>query len=202
MSEWHLRPLEWFAAITALACVWLTVKNKISNWPWGIVSTLLYAWVFWQSKSYANMWLQILYFLPCCAYGWHVWAKYGPTQNDDLPVTKLSPYALIGWCLFVALLTPAFGSYFSHTDDTMPYTDGFLTALSIAGQYLQAKKILENWHFWLVADAIYAFYFLPTLHLYISAVVYAVFLILVVKGLWDWRLLIDKPVLKIREAEA
>ena len=44
MSEWHLSPLEWCAAFTALACVWLTVKNKISNWPWGIVSTLLYSW--------------------------------------------------------------------------------------------------------------------------------------------------------------
>ena len=202
MNGWHLSPLEWFAAFTALLCVWLTVKTKISNWFWGIVSTIAYAFVFWQSMSYANMWLQIVYFLPCCAYGWHVWLRYGPTHNDDLPVTKLAPAALGGWCVFVAALTPALGLYLSHTPDPLPYTDSFLTAMSIAGQYLQAKKIFENWHFWLVADSIYAFYFFPALKQPISAVVYGIFLVLVVKGLLDWRPLINKPVRKTREAEA
>ena len=197
MSEWHLSPLEWFAALTAVICVWLTVKNKISNWPWGIISTIAYTWVFHESKSYANMWLNIAYFLPCCVYGWYVWQKYGPTHNDDLPVTKLTPYALLIWCSFAAVMWPAFGYFFAHrTDDTMPYTDGFLTALSIVGQYLQARKIFENWHFWLVADTIYAFYFLPALHLYISAVVYAVFIVMAAKGLIDWRNLLRVQVIE------
>lgn len=200
MNGWHLSGWEWFAAITAVFCVWLTVKNKISNWPWGIVSVLAYAWVFWQTKVYANMWLNLVYFLPCCIYGWYVWAKYGPTQNDDLPVTKLAPKSLLLWCLFAALMYPAFGYFFSRTDDPMPYTDGLLTALSIVGQYLQAKKRIENWWFWIVGDVIYVFYFFPTLHLYISVVVYAVFLVMGARGLAEWRNLIAGQIVEVWEA--
>ena len=197
MSWW-----EWIGAITALACVWLTVKNKISNWPWGIVSVLAYTVVFWQSKTYANMWLNVAYFLPCCIYGWYVWAKYGPTHNDDLPVTKLTPQNRLLWCAAAAVMYPVLGYIFSRTDDPTPYTDGFLTALSIVGQYLQAKKIFENWYFWLVADAIYAAYFLPVNHLYLSAFVYAVFLIMAAKGLLEWRALMAQGSVSVREAEA
>ena len=67
---------------------------------------------------------------------------------------------------------------------------------------MQAKKIFENWYFWLVADAIYAVYFLPVNHLYISAVVYAVFLVMAAKGLLEWRLLMSSEIVKVWEAEA
>src|SRR2546423_10064432 len=93
VEQWRsMSLLEVSAAITTVLCAWLTVKNRISNWPWGIVAVLLYGWVFWQAKLYAQTGLQILYFLPCCIYGWWAWAKFGPTQNDDLPIVSLADH--------------------------------------------------------------------------------------------------------------
>src|SRR5436305_6177927 len=84
-----MNPLELTGALTGLACAWLTVKNRISNWPWGIASVILYGVVFWRARLYANALLQVGYFLPCCTYGWWAWAKLGPNHNDDLPVVSL-----------------------------------------------------------------------------------------------------------------
>src|ERR1043165_6803528 len=100
---------EWFAALTGLLCAWLTVKNRISNWPWGIVSVLAYSWVFWKAELFANFGLNLFYFLPCCIYGWWYWAKCGPTHNDDLPIRRLSPRANAAWVGITAILTMGIG---------------------------------------------------------------------------------------------
>ncbi len=63
-------PVEILASLTGLVSVYLTVRNKIANWPWGIVSVLLFGWLFWSSRLYSDAGLQIVYFLPMQFYGW------------------------------------------------------------------------------------------------------------------------------------
>ena len=185
--------LEWFAALTALACVWLTVKNKIENWPWGIVSVLAYAVVLWRVQAYANAALQIVYFLPCCIYGWWVWAKCGPMHNDDLPITSLTGKAWAAWCVVTALLSLLIGWLMArYTNDPLPYTDGLITGMSIVAQYLQAKKRFENWWLWIAIDVVSVFYYYPALKLYATTAIYAVFLLIALRGAIEWHPLIGK----------
>ena len=182
---------ELSAALTALVCIWLTVKNKIANWPWGIVSVLLYSWVFWQGKLYASFGLNLLYFFPCCIYGWWYWAKCGPKRDDDLPVRHLSARGNLLWLGITIALSLLIGAPIAYyTQDPTPYMDSLVTGMSIVAQWMQAKKWIENWWYWIALDAVSAFYLFPSQKLYFSAVLYVIFLIVAVRGVVEWRRLL------------
>jgi nicotinamide mononucleotide transporter len=178
---------EIIASLTGLVNVWLTVKNSIWNWIWGIVSVALFGWVFFRSRLYSNAGLQILYFLPMQFYGWWMWAQGGPKKSDDLPITLLSSRARAVWLALTLGLSFALGSLMSHyTQAALPYWDAAVTAMSIVGQYLLARKVLENWVLWLAVDVISVFYLFPMQHLYVTTGLYAVFLVLAVMGMVEW----------------
>ncbi len=199
LTDWlhQMTPLEWAAAFTSFACIYLTVKNKLSNWAWGIAAVLLYGWFFWIQKLYANAALNLLYYLPCCIYGWWVWAKQGPKHDDDLPVTDLSSKARTRWLIASVLLALLVGFPIArYTNDPYPYADSITTGFSIVAQYLQAKKIYENWWFWIGVDVIYGFYLFPLQHLAVSAVLYVLFTGLAIQGAREWKPLIGKEVVR------
>ena len=178
---------EIIASLTGLISVYLLVKNNIWNWFWGIISVLLFGWVFYASKLYSNAGLQLLYFLPMQFYGWWIWAKCGPTHNDDLPITLLTPVATISWVILMAVSSLALGMYMSHyTDAALPYWDATVTCISIGAQYLQARKNYENWILWIVIDIISVFYLFPMQHLYVTTGLYVIFMILAVQGAVEW----------------
>jgi nicotinamide mononucleotide transporter len=61
-----------------------------------------------------------------------------------------------------------------------------VTGLSLVAQYLQARRIVENWHFWILVDVICTFYLFPIQKLYVTTGLYGIFLILAVMGLLEW----------------
>lgn len=186
--------LEWAAAITTFACVYLTVKNRIENWFWGIAAVLFYAVFFWKIRNYANAALNLLYYLPCCIYGWWVWKKYGPLHDDDLPVTSLTSRTRVIWLIAAALFSLCIGYPIAHyTNDPYPYADSFTTGFSIVAQYLQAKKIFENWWMWIGVDLVYTIYLLPVQKVYVSVALYAIITLLAIRGAIEWKPLIGMP---------
>ena len=183
--------LEILCAVTGLIAVYLTVQNRISNWPWGIVNVLLYGVLFYQSRLYSDTILQLAYFLPMQFYGWWLWSKAGPQRDNDLPVTTLSARARLGWLGATAVGALAWGFVMAtRTNAAQPYTDATLAAVSITAQYFDARKKLESWWLWIAVDVVYALYLYPRQHLYLTAGLYAVFLGLAVLGLVRWRNLV------------
>ena len=130
-------------------------------------------------------------------WAWWVWAKCGPHQNDDLPVADLTARQKLLWLLAGVAFSLGIGLPIAHyTSDPFPYADSFTTGFSIAAQWLQAKKVFENWIMWIVIDIIYAFYLFPAQKLWVSAVLYGLFTVLAVRGAYEWKPLIGKPVQK------
>jgi nicotinamide mononucleotide transporter len=186
-------PLEWIAVVTSLLCVWLSVRNNIWNWFWGVIGVILYGIIFWQYKNYANAGLQILYFLPIQYIGWRMWLRGGPNQNDDLPVTQLTPKARLGWGGVTIALSGVLYFVLRLTSDPLPFWDGVTTAMSIVAQYLQVHKKIENWWFWIAVDVLYAGYVFPVQKLYVSAGLYVVFTFLAITGAISWVKLLKTP---------
>jgi nicotinamide mononucleotide transporter len=83
-----------------------------------------------------------------------------------------------------------------HTNAAQPFLDATLAVVSVAAQYLDARKKLESWYLWIVVDAVSVFYLYPRQHLYATAGVYAVFLVLAVVGLWRWYSLSRTPLVE------
>ena len=177
--------LEIIAAIIGIASVYLSTRQNVWSWPTGLVNVVLYSWIFWNARLYADAGLQVVYAL-FSVYGWHQWL-YGGSGRVPLPVSRA------GWRLWtwLAPLTVAVavisGVFFRrYTDNPAPFADSALTAASLAAQWLLTRKVLENWLIWIAADVAYVVLFLQR-GLHATAVQYLVFLALAIKGYADWR---------------
>jgi nicotinamide mononucleotide transporter len=183
-------PLEILGFFTGAICVYLNTRQNVLGWFFGIINAILYTAVFWQVKLYADMGLQVYYFVTSI-YGWWMWL-YGGKSHDGVTVSRTPArfYAIFG-VLFVAV-TLAWGFLLGRfTDASLTYVDSALTIASLIAQWMMARKYIENWIIWIVADACYVgMYFYKDLHL--TAILYAVFLALAVSGYFEWKRDLEK----------
>ena len=166
-------------------CVWLTVKKNIWNWPIGILSSGYFFALFLQSRLFADMSLQGVYIV-LGFLGWYWWL-HGGDNKAQLPVSKTPLSMAIAIAVIVAVSTAAVTVYMRSVNDSAPFLDALTTTLSLAGQFLLTKKLIENWYVWITADIIYVGLYLNK-HLYLTSGLYAVFIVMCIAGLRAWRL--------------
>ena len=178
-------PIELMAFALSAITVYLNIRQNHWTWLFAIVSSAAYALVFIDARLYGDMGLQGV-FIAVSVWGWYQWLR-GGEQHRPLDVTVLGgegwAYALAAWALgFVAL------AWFlaHHTKTDVPLIDGFLTAGSLVGQVLQSRKKVENWTVWIVVDVLYVGLYVYK-HLMLTAILYAVFVVMAVMGLRAWR---------------
>ena len=180
-----MNPIELVAAVFGVVSVFLSVKQNIWSWPTAIVNVGLYIIVFFESKLYADTGLQVVYVV-LNAYGWYHWL-YGGKNRTELPVSKTPGRlgALLG--MLVLAGTAVIGTFLSRqTDAALPYVDAFTTSTSLVAQWMMTRKLLENWIIWVAVDVIYIGMYIYK-SLYVTAVLYLIFLILSALGYVQWR---------------
>jgi len=177
-------PLELLSFVLSIATVLLNIRRNHWAWLFAILSSAMYGVVFFGARLYGDAGLQAV-FIAASVWGWYQWRRGG--DAGPLVVTRLDRRgwiaSLIGWALGFVLLW-AFLSRFTDTD--VPGPDGFLTAGSLLGTFLTARKKVENWHTWIAVDVIYVGLYVHK-HLYLTALLYALFVVLAVLGLRTWR---------------
>ncbi|MEC5164025.1 MULTISPECIES: nicotinamide riboside transporter PnuC [unclassified Janthinobacterium] len=178
-------PLELVSFVLALCNVALNIRQSHWAWLFAIVSSVTYGMVFFHSRLYGDMGLQLV-FIVVSAWGWYQWLR-GAANGAQLPVTRLAgrgwALAGAGWLLGFAVLAWFLQTY---TDTDVPRADGFLTAGSLLGQLLLSRKKLENWHIWIVVDVLYVGLYLYK-NLMLTAILYAVFVVMAALGLRAWK---------------
>ncbi len=181
----ELNPVEVFGVVTALVCVWLYTRQNVWSWPLTIVSAGLYMIVFFQARLYADVGLQGVYIV-VAVYGWYEW-RFGGPQHNALPVSRLTRTTALS-LLGIVVVGTGFLAYplATYTNASLPFWDSLTTAMSLVAQWMLAKKILESWFVWIVADTLYVGIFLYKA-LYLTAGLYVVFLGLAVSGFIAWR---------------
>ena len=178
--------LELLAALLGAISVYLSVRQNIWSWPTAIVNVVVYAFVFYQAKLYADMGLQVIY-AALSVYGWYEWL-YGGANRTELHVTRTAPRLGAVLTLIALAGSAALGVFLrGATDAALPFMYSFLSSTSLVAQWMMTKKKLENWLVWIGVDVLYVGMFVFK-HLYITAGLYAVFLALAVRGYIDWRL--------------
>ena len=180
--------MSWFEAVAVLfgiVSVWLSVKENIWSWPTAIVNVSLYFVIFYHQKLYADMGLQVFY-AAISAYGWYHWL-FGGAQHSRLQVSR-TPRPL--WLLLPVLWVAAslgLGTLLDRTTDAaLPYMDSALTSGSLIAQWMMTRKYVGNWSVWILLDVAYVGVFINR-GLYLTAFLYAVFLVLAAKGRLEWR---------------
>lgn len=170
---------------TGALCVWLVVLRNIWNFPVGIANNILFAVLFVNAGIYADAALQIVY-LALAGIGWYWWLR-GGAQHTGVVISESSPLQLAACGASVALITAAiqFGLH-RWTDSTVAAWDALTTALSLVAQFMLSRKWIAHWYFWIAADIVYIPLYIHK-GLWLTALLYAIFLIMCAIGLLQWR---------------
>ena len=179
-----MSPLEVAGVATGVLAVWLTVRENTWCWPVGVVNVAIYAVVFREAKLYADMGLQGIYFV-LCLYGWWAWVR-GGAAHGRLVVSR-APRAVLGASALAGIaFALALGAFLrARTDAALPFWDAGTTGFSLVAQFLQTRKWIENWSVWIAVDSVYVGIFVVK-HLYLTAGLSALFLVLAGMGLATW----------------
>ena len=181
---WPIAVAEAWGFASGGVCVWLVVREHPWNWPIGLANNVAFFALFLKSRLYADMALQVVYF-GLGIYGWLNWAL-GGTGKSGLTVSRTSRREAFAIAVLLPVMTVALQRGLLWVNGAAPWGDAATTALSLVAQYLLCRKRLENWWFWIAADLLYVPLYLSR-DLPLTAVLYAVFLVMCVIGLRAWR---------------
>jgi nicotinamide mononucleotide transporter len=179
--------IEILGALTGLIYLYFSIKQNIWLWPWGIITSILYVFVFFRSKFYADMSLQF-YYIGISIYGWYFWktGKMNPGE-ESAPVIRSNTKE---WVIFVALtflMTGIAGFGLDHyTDSPLPYWDAFTTAGSVVATWMLARKYLEHWLFWIVIDIVAMGTYIYK-GLYPTVILFSVYAGMAAIGYFQWK---------------
>jgi len=183
--------IELIAAALAVLYLLLAIKQRLSCWIAAFVSSVLYVWVLFGARLYMESALNGFYAL-MALYGFWQW-QHGK-GGRALRVTRWPPAHHL-----IALAAVVFASLFTwfflrrYTAAAWPFLDSMITWCSVFATFLVARKVYENWYWWLVIDSVsMCLYF--TRHLYVTMLLFALYVALIVVGMREWRRGLDLPV--------
>jgi nicotinamide mononucleotide transporter len=175
---------EILAVVLAFAYLLLAIRQSLSCWIAAFVSSCLYVWVFFAARLYMDSALNVFYAV-MAVYGfwqWHMVDKDGAhhVRRWSLSRNALAAAGILGMS--------AVNGYFlsRYTLDPFPFLDSVVSWGSVFATFLVARKVYENWHWWLIIDAASAcLYFAKGL--YLTVLLFALYLALIVIGMREWR---------------
>ncbi len=200
--ETYLIVLESIATLFGILSVYFSIQKNIWVYPTGLVSTVLFIYIMYIFGLLGDMLINV-YYTVMSIYGWFLWAKHAD-DNIHVDVQKAtkkdwknSSILFVSSLLLVGLVyyyKPFIDNNFSMTNvklglyhlDWANYLDIFTTSLFLVGMLLMAKRCVENWIFWIIADLIC----IPMMlykGLGITSLQYFVFTFMAIIGYIEWR---------------
>lgn len=142
------------AALTGIICVICTGKGKLSAYVFGLVNTIAYAIIAFQSKYYGEVMLNLIYYAPMQFYGFYVWSKNMNPDTNEVYKKSMTAKNMTILLLIVVILTLAYGTVLQWLSGNLPYVDALSTVASIVALYISIKMYAEQWILWIIIDII------------------------------------------------
>ncbi|MDD3788268.1 MAG: nicotinamide riboside transporter PnuC [Petrimonas sp.] len=180
-----MQTIEIIGVVIGLIYLYLEYTANKWLWPVGVLMPVVYVWIFFQSKFYADMGINIYYFF-ASIYGWIRWTRNKINKNQPeishTPARYIVPLSVIGIVIFglIAFVLIRF------TDSPVPYGDSFTTAVSILGMWMLAQKYVEQWWLWFAVNVVSCALYVWK-GLYPTAGLFAVYSMISVFGYFKWK---------------
>lgn len=177
-SVYDLSYIEAVGTIAGLLCILLASLEKTINYLFGLINVSLFAVIFFQIQLYANLLLQIFFFI-ANIYGWYAWSRVNSSQQAELKIRWLSlPKAsvtlvlsvlailyltfnidvvfgvLATWAVEILNMLGANLAMPTIEPDAFPFWDSTMTILSVVAMILMTRKYVENWLLWVIINVI------------------------------------------------
>jgi nicotinamide mononucleotide transporter len=176
--------LEWAAAILLLINVWLAAKRSVWNYAFALAAVSLYLIIFAEARLYSDAALQLI-FIALNLYGILNWRK--AADEAGVPVGWMGGAARAGWVAAMIALWFAWSSgMHALTDAAAPFVDGAILVMSVAAQWLMARRRVESWWLWVAVDLVAVPLYISR-GLYVTGGVYFILLIVAVQGWLEWQ---------------
>jgi len=178
----------WEAGAVLLGVLYLLLAMRENLWCWAAAffSTLIYLFLFWHVSLLMESALQ-LYYLAMAVYGWQQWRGGANAAGRPLPISTWPASRHVLAIAAVLLLSALSGFLLAqHSEARLPYLDSFTTWGAILTTWMVARKVLENWLYWIVIDSVSLYLYLDRA-LYFTAALFAAYLVIVVFGYFQWR---------------
>jgi nicotinamide mononucleotide transporter len=177
---------EWAAVALALAYLLLAVRQNPWCWAAAAASSAIYLVLFTRAGLVMQAALQVFY-VAMAGYGWYAWRGGVSGRGAALPVTRWSGPRHAAALGVVLALTLANGWLIARpADGLVPWVDAFVAWSSVLATWLVARKVLENWLYWIVVDAAAAaLYWNQGFHA--TAGLYVLYVLIAVRGYFAWR---------------
>lgn len=190
----YLIVLELIAVVFGIISVLFARKNNILIYPTGLVSTILYVYILFKFELFGDLIINFYYSI-MSVLGWYLWSK---TKNgeDEFPISTINrKECIISTLIFIITLT--FVAFIYHFFDKFThwtaYVDAFTTGLFFVGMWLMAKRKIENWILWIIADVVSVpLYFYKGLTF--SSFQFLVFTIIAILGYKEWKRFLQKTI--------
>jgi nicotinamide mononucleotide transporter len=185
----HTSLLEFIAVISGIASVWYSKKENVLVYPVGLINTIIYIYLSFDSHLLGEASVNIYYTI-MSIYGWMLWTRKDHQQHLVVVIKHSSVNGWIRQLLFFAAFYAVI--FFSLTylkkdfaSGAIPWADAFASATAYTGMWLMAKKKVESWMWWILTNiASIPLYFVKG---YVfTSVYYLVLLLMSFWGLAEW----------------
>lgn len=183
--------LEIIAVVFGLLSVWYSKNNNILVFPTGMISTTIFIYLLYKWVLLGDMMINAYYFL-MSIYGWFIWTR--KENNSVTPISRVTNNEKkIGIIIFLSSLVFVYliYVYFDKWGTITSYVDNITTAIFFVGMWLMAKRKIENWIFWIIADIIsIPLYFYKGLTF--TSLQYLIFTFIAIAGYYSWKKILNK----------
>ena len=177
--------LETLAVALGISYLLLAMRENSLCWYCAFFSTAIYVYIFGDVSLYMESALNV-YYMGMAVYGWLQWQKGGANHSGVEIVRWTAKHHII--CILVILIASVISGYLLsvNTDARLPYLDSFTTWASVLTTVMVARKVLENWLYWIVINSV-------SIYLYIdrdldqTAAMFTLYLVLSVLGYVAWK---------------
>lgn len=185
----QMSPLEALAVLLAIAYLVLAIRQNIWCWAAAAFSTAIYIYLFHSVALLMESVLNVFYLL-MAGYGFYQW-RHGGRGHEALAVCRWPARVHLLALTVVSLLTFATGSWLAaHSEAAWPFLDSATTWGAVWATFLTTRKVLENWWYWLLIDAVSVFLYLDR-GLPLTALLFVFYLALIPVGYLTWRNTLD-----------
>lgn len=176
---------EAIGAVLGLAYLLLAVRRNLLCWLCAFISTSIYLVLFARAALYMQSLLQVFY-LVMAVYGFLDWRK-GRTAEGEVLIRSWGTSQHVAVAVLVLVASFVNGWLLEHnTDAVAPYLDSFITWGSVVTTWMVARRVIENWLYWIIVDGIAAYLYL-TRGLLATTLLFVIYLGIVVRGYFVWR---------------
>jgi nicotinamide mononucleotide transporter len=179
--------IELLGAILGLFYIFFSIRQHILTWPTGLLTSIFYVVIFYESGFYADMGLQF-YYVVISIYGWYFWLTGKRDSNSErVPVKtcrkilwlKITGTTLLLFLIILFILK-------NHTNSTVPIMDSLTTSFSITATWMLARKYIEHWIIWIFVDIVSTGLYIYK-ELWPTAILFLVYTIMAYLGYIEWK---------------